>query len=440
MAPARVFKSKKGTSADDDQVIDEEDWRPVASQVLPTAVLEDDGIRVKGWAVKLPMGCVTASGVRVTCFGFHRSNQQSKVGLRQVLLREPEGNAHYRSTPRVVGDLQTWLHRASRIPDLEESSLRTSLGLGVASASQASMLRFCSALLGIEGTGAAEGPASGAGGEVGAAGAKPEWLRLLSPTMLTAVDSASRAVRQARAGAKDRLRQLAEADDSGEQLSTDGLMRDACFDPTLGGSQPAGWTVETSSRIRSVSGSTQICTVKLGGGIESMSSGQWRWSFKLVEDDHFNECTAFGICRFPVRTHNYSSQGEAWGIRSYNGQCYGSDFVQRNTKPIRRGTTAIFELDMDAGTLSMQAEGQPMEIVFNNLQGGAYLPFASSYTPNRVIELERIERIMSPEEIRAAEAALAAAEAATGGAGGEDDDGLDDDEAPPQPGQPPEAP
>ena len=121
------------------------------------------------------------------------------------------------------------------------------------------------------------------------------------------------------------------------------------------------------------------------------SEGRWRWTFRLDVDLPGSECTNFGATTKPITSFSYTDP-HSFMYRAFNGSLYGRGKAGVNRRPCHPGETVQFELDCEAGTISLWVNDEPQGVIFTEVTGTIY-PAVAFYSSLRTVSIVKVQRV-----------------------------------------------
>ena len=134
--------------------------------------------------------------------------------------------------------------------------------------------------------------------------------------------------------------------------------------------------------------SSNTCAVVTSG-----FSGPCRaaWEFRLEADATDDECAVFGAAHMPITSRSYSSSGDLYMRRAYNGYLYNRGRTSGVTMAkIHTGDLVRVEFDGRMGTISFGVNGGDQEVAFTDVTGEIF-PCCGSYRNSVRVRLVKVE-------------------------------------------------
>lgn len=224
----------------------------------------------------------------------------------------------YSNAGSVMTSIEDWLFRAagSTVPAVKFNALRALQGFSLATGSQSALLRLAEAC--------AATPTTALPDDF--SGASKEYLKKLSKEYFTVCDSAS--------------------------FGDGGAVSGALFSSASGFKSSGAKVTKGGRNAESTGGGNEYCLVNY-----AFRSGRGAWEFKLERDSVNGECVCMGAATKPVNNTSYERSNDLWMYRGYNGNLYHGRQLSTMEK-YHPGDTVRFELDLDAGTLSIGVNGK----------------------------------------------------------------------------------
>ncbi|XP_066930429.1 probable E3 ubiquitin-protein ligase HERC1 [Clytia hemisphaerica] len=135
----------------------------------------------------------------------------------------------------------------------------------------------------------------------------------------------------------------------------------------------------------------------------------YEWKFLITKDVKGNEGTCIGICRQPLKNHEYQTSGDMYIYRAFDGKLYHNGEKAIRFKPFSQGDYVCCQYDKSRGTLSFGVNGDDPQIAFENLPREPLYPFVLFYmvTPGEKVTIRDFNRLSRDNQTNTEEPATA---------------------------------
>lgn len=126
-------------------------------------------------------------------------------------------------------------------------------------------------------------------------------------------------------------------------------------------------------------------------GAVGFNRGRAAWELKIERDTQGDECVTAGCGVKPVESSSHDSAANLFMIRGYNGRVTSGGQVGRTVDKFHPGDTLRFELDCEAGEVTLAINGADQGVVFRGLAGRTVFPAACTYSDGRAVRFTKLE-------------------------------------------------
>lgn len=151
----------------------------------------------------------------------------------------------------------------------------------------------------------------------------------------------------------------------------------------------------STSGLSYSNGNKTVKSTKGGNTLAVLSSrfdsGRVMFEFKIDEDKMGDETTCLGLTLKPITKFSYDAP-HCRMIRCYSGQLYGAGKSGSGPK-IHKGDVALFDVDLDAGTVSLIVNGGAPQVIFNGVSGPIW-PAVGFYGSNRQVSVMKVRTVI----------------------------------------------